>query len=86
MSQAVLLSRRIRLVPLAEEHLEFEVRLDSDPEVMRYPAVDTASRATMAAVGMVRVRTFHRDLDEPVPGSELGEVEYAITRAQWLAG
>ena len=186
MPQAVLQSRRIRLVPLAEEHLEFEVQLDSDPEVMRYltgrartraevevlhrrrlaaahrvpglgfwvgtvdgefvgwwllepperadrgplrgqaelgyrllrrhwrrglaaegarellrhgfedlgldrvhaetMAVNTASRATMAAVGMAYVRTFHGDLDEPLPGSGLGEVEYAITRAQWLAG
>ena len=27
---------RIRLVPLSDEHLEQEVELDSDPEVMRY--------------------------------------------------
>ena len=48
-------------------------------------AVNTASRATMAAIGMQYVRTFHMDWDEPLPGTDLGEVEYAITRPQWLA-
>jgi RimJ/RimL family protein N-acetyltransferase len=45
-------------------------------------AVNAASRAT---VGMRYVRTFHLDFEEPIPGAELGEVEYAITREQWLA-
>lgn len=186
MTQAALQTDRIRLVPLSEEHLEYEVELDSDPEVMRYlgsgrartreevealhpgrlavaqrapglgfwagfvdgafvgwwilepparpdqgpvegqaelgyrllcrrwrqglgsegarellrhgfadlglnrvfaetMAVNAASRATMSAIGMQHVRTFHRDFDEPLPGTELGEVEYAITREQWLA-
>ncbi|MEN3362536.1 MAG: hypothetical protein V7637_6518 [Mycobacteriales bacterium] len=49
-------------------------------------AVNTASRATMAAVGMRHVRTFHPDWgDDPIPGTDLGEVEYAITRPEWLA-
>jgi RimJ/RimL family protein N-acetyltransferase len=186
MSQATLRTRRIRLFPLSEEHLEYEVELDSDPEVMRYlegrartreevevvhrrriaagrrvpglgfwvgfvdvdfvgwwileppsrpdqgpvegqaelgyrllrrhwrrglasegarelirhgfedlgltrvfaetMAVNAASRATMAAVGMRHVRTFHPEFDDPLPGTELGEVEYAITRHEWLAG
>jgi RimJ/RimL family protein N-acetyltransferase len=47
-------------------------------------AVHEASRATMAAVGMRYVRMFDQSWDQPVPGSELGEVEYAITRKQWL--
>lgn len=184
--QATLRTERILLVPLADEHLEHEVELDSDPQVMRYlgngrprsrpqvqqqhrrrlaaadlvaglgfwvgfvagefvgwwvleppqrpdqgpvdgqaelgyrllrrrwrqglasegarelirhgfeelglrrifaetMAVNTASRATMAAVGLTYVRTFHLDWDEPIPGSGHGEVEYAITREQWLA-
>jgi len=184
MSQPMLDTGRIRLVPLADEHLEYEVELDSDPEVMRHlgdgrprtraeveavherrlatalrapglgywvglvdggfvgwwilgpperpdqgpvegqaelgyrvlrrhwrkglaseggrelirygfedlgltrifaetMAVNAASRATMAAVGMAYVRTFHLEFDEPLPGTELGEVEYAITRRQW---
>jgi RimJ/RimL family protein N-acetyltransferase len=46
-------------------------------------AVNVASRATMKSVGMEHVRTFHPNFDEPLPGSELGEVEYAISRQQW---
>lgn len=187
MSQAVLHTRRIRLVPLADEHLAHEIELDSDPEVMRYlgagrartreevehlhksriavaastpglgfwagfveadfvgwwilepperpdqgpvagqaelgyrllrrhwrkglasegarelirhgfedlgltrifaetMAVNQASRATMASIGMTHVRTFHLDFEEPLPGSELGEVEYAISLEEWRAG
>ncbi len=186
MRQATLQTVRIRLVPLSDEHLEYEVDLDSDLEVMRYlgngrarsreeverlhrrrlavagrvpglgfwagfvdgefvgwwifepperadqgrvegqaelgyrilrrqwrtglasegarelirhgfedlgltrifaetMTVNTASRATMTAVGMQYVRTFHLDWEGPIPGSELGEVEYAISRKQWLA-
>jgi RimJ/RimL family protein N-acetyltransferase len=186
MSQATLQTGRIRLVPLSDEHLEYEVELDSDPEVMRYlgsgqartraevealhplrlaeararpglgfwagfvegefvgwwclgaperedqgpaegqaelgyrlrrrwwrqglaregsrelvrhgfddlgldrifaetMAVNTGSRATMAAVGLAYVRTFHQESDVRVAGSELGEVEYAISREHWLA-
>src|SRR5947208_14946477 len=40
-------------------------------------AVNEASRATMAAVGLRYVRTFSADRDEPIPGAEHGEVEYA---------
>jgi RimJ/RimL family protein N-acetyltransferase len=47
-------------------------------------AVNAASRATMHSVGLRYVRTVHRDWDEPIPGSEQGEVEYAITRTEWL--
>ncbi|MEV0616562.1 GNAT family N-acetyltransferase [Nonomuraea sp. NPDC050404] len=185
MSQAMLRTGRIELVPLSDEHLEHQVELDADPEVMRYltgrartreevealhrerlaagrrraglgfwvgfvdgrfvgwwilepptradqgpvegqaelgyrllrrhwrrglasegarellrhgfedlrltrvfaetMAVNAASRATMATLGMEHVRTFHVDWDEPLPGADLGEVEYAITREQWLA-
>lgn len=49
-------------------------------------AVNQASRATMASIGMTHVRTFHLDFDEPLPGSELGEVEYAISLEDWRAG
>ncbi|WP_169950473.1 GNAT family N-acetyltransferase [Microbispora sp. H11081] len=185
MSQAILRTERVELVPLSDEHLEHEVELDADPEVMRYlagrartreevedlhrrrlavadrvpglgfwagfvdgrfvgwwilepptradqgqiegqaelgyrllrrywrqglasegarellrhgfedlgltrvfaetMAVNTASRATMTSIGMRYVRTFHQDWEEPLPGSDLGEVEYAITREQWAA-
>ncbi len=36
MAQAVLVTERLRLEPLADEHLTYEVELDADPEVMRY--------------------------------------------------
>ena len=48
--------------------------------------VNEASRATMASIGLRSVRPFVTDWDEPIPGAEHGEVEYAITREEWLGG
>lgn len=48
-------------------------------------AVNTRSRAVMARLGMRYVRTFHQHFDDPLPGTEHGEVEYAIDRTVWLA-
>jgi RimJ/RimL family protein N-acetyltransferase len=48
-------------------------------------AVNTASRATMSTLGMQHVRTFQRHFEEPLSGTELGDVEYAITYQQWLS-
>ena len=36
MCQATLRTGRLRLVPLSDEHPEYEVEFDADPEVMRY--------------------------------------------------
>jgi RimJ/RimL family protein N-acetyltransferase len=183
--QPTLHTERIALVPLAEEHLEHEVGLDADPEVLRYlfagarpraeveqahrrrlaaalpvpglgfwagfvdggfvgwwilqpthgpdqprlpgwaelgyrlhrhwwrrglasegsrellrhgfvdvgleqviaqtMAVNAGSRAVMESVGMRFVRAYAGEFDEPVAGSEHGEVEYAISREEWLA-
>jgi RimJ/RimL family protein N-acetyltransferase len=183
-TQAILRTERLTLVPLSDEHLELEIELDSDPEVMRYltgqgrtreqvlaahqmrlataeplpgfgfwvgfadgnfvgwwlleppgwteqkpvegqaelgyrllrrywrqgfasegcrellrhafedlslhrvfgltMTANTPSRATMAAIGMQHLRTFYVDDDGP-PGIELGEVEYEITRDEWVA-
>lgn len=185
MAQPTLHTARLRLVPLADEHLEFEIQLDSDPEVMRYitgracssgevtqahrrrlaaaaelpglgfwvgftdddfvgwwilrppngpdqptvageaelgyrvlsrywrrgyasegsrelirygfedvsldrifaqaMAVNVASRATMAAVGLTFTRAFvsGEPYDDLVPGADQGEVEYEITRTTW---
>ncbi|MEU4420449.1 GNAT family N-acetyltransferase [Actinoplanes sp. NPDC024001] len=182
MPQPILRTDRLLLVPLADEHLDLEVELDSDPEVLRYifgrsrsreevieshatrmdlgrkvdglgfwmafgagdefvglmmlppapgpepgvaelgyrlvrrfwrqglasevsrellrhafqtagqqrviaqtMAVNAGSRGVMAAVGMRHVRTFHPVFDDPLPGAEQGEVEYAITREEWAA-
>ncbi|CAN5892024.1 GNAT family N-acetyltransferase [soil metagenome] len=46
-------------------------------------AVNTGSRRVMEKAGLRYVRTFHLAWDDPLPGSEQGEVEYAITRADW---
>ena len=49
-------------------------------------AVNAGSRGVLASVGLSFVRTFHEVFDDPVPGTEQGEVEYAVTRAEWRAG
>ena len=46
-------------------------------------AVNLRSRAVMARCGMRHSRTFHQEWDDPLPGTEHGEVEYEITRAEW---
>ena len=46
-------------------------------------AVNVGSRAVMARAGLRYVRTFYLEFDDPIPGTELGEVEYAITRDVW---
>ena len=48
-------------------------------------AVNEPSRATLHSVGLRYVRTFQLDSTEPLPGGEHGEVEYEITREQWLS-
>lgn len=48
-------------------------------------AVNAASRATMAAVGLTFARAFisGEPYDDLVPGAEQGEVEYELTRTTW---
>jgi RimJ/RimL family protein N-acetyltransferase len=46
-------------------------------------AVNRASRRVMEKVGMRLVRTFRRPWPHPIGGAEHGEVEYALTRAEW---
>ena len=48
-------------------------------------AVNEGSRAVMAALGMAYVLTFHEEFDDPLPGTELGEVVHAITAAEWAS-
>jgi len=182
--QAVLHTTRIELIPLADHHFEFELELDSDPEVLRYLyprartyqeveeahqrrmaagrvvaglgfwvgfvagefvgwwilqpphgpdqprvsgeadlgyrllrrrwrqglagegsrellrhgfvdlgldrifaqtlSINEPSRAVMRSIGMTYVRGFPADSSEAVAGSDAGEVEYAITRDEWV--
>ena len=53
MPQQTMQTERIILVPLADEHLEWEVELDSDPEVMRYLSGRASTREEIEA-GHVR--------------------------------
>jgi len=48
-------------------------------------AVNTGSRAVLAAVGMRYVRTVHLGWDAPLEGVEHGEVVHELTREAWLA-
>jgi RimJ/RimL family protein N-acetyltransferase len=48
-------------------------------------AVNVGSRRVMEKAGLRYVRTFHQDWPERIPGDEHGDVEYALTRAEWLA-
>jgi RimJ/RimL family protein N-acetyltransferase len=48
-------------------------------------AVNLASRRLMQRLGMRHERTFFADYPEALPGSERGDVEYAITREAWRA-
>jgi RimJ/RimL family protein N-acetyltransferase len=47
-------------------------------------AVNTASRRLMEKAGMQLVRTFHQDWPDKIPGDEHGDVEYEITREEWM--
>jgi Acetyltransferase (GNAT) domain len=48
-------------------------------------AVNQRSRRVLERFGLRYVRTFHLEWPEPIEGTELGEVEYELTRAEWLA-
>ena len=45
--------------------------------------VNDGSRRVMEKCGLRHLRTFHVDWPDPLPGSEHGEVEYALTREEW---
>lgn len=46
-------------------------------------AVNVPSRGVMTALGMTYVRTYFPEFDDPLPGTDKGEVEYELTRADW---
>jgi hypothetical protein len=37
----------------------------------------------MESVGLRHIRTYFPSWDDPLPGTEQGEVEYAITHEEW---
>ena len=58
------------------------------PEVDRVVAttmaVNRRSRAVMERIGLRYERTWVEEFEDPLPGSELGEVQYVVTRTEWL--
>lgn len=47
--------------------------------------VNAGSRRVLEKAGLRLIRTFFEDWPEPIPGAEHGDVEYALTRAEWAA-
>ncbi|HYT52205.1 MAG TPA: GNAT family N-acetyltransferase [Gaiellaceae bacterium] len=45
--------------------------------------VHTASHRVMEKAGLRYVRTFHADWPDKIEGDEEGDLEYALTRAEW---
>jgi RimJ/RimL family protein N-acetyltransferase len=46
-------------------------------------AVNRGSRRVMEKAGLRLVRTFHQPWPDRIEGDEHGDVEYALTRAEW---
>lgn len=59
---------------------------DAERIVAETMAVHVASRRVMEKAGMRYVGTFRTTWPVHIPGDEAGDVEYAITRAEWEAG
>ncbi|MHA6785829.1 GNAT family N-acetyltransferase [Pseudonocardia saturnea] len=59
--------------------------LPIDKVVADTMTVNTGSRRVMEKLGMRHVATVHPHYDDPVPGTEHGDVLYEITRAEWTA-
>jgi RimJ/RimL family protein N-acetyltransferase len=110
MGQPTLQTDRLRLVPLADEHLHLEVELDSDPEVMRHitgraaspEEVEMAHRRRLAAaaevpglgfwvgfadegfVGCWTLQPPHGPDQPRVPGE--ADLGYRVQRRYWRRG
>lgn len=46
-------------------------------------SVNAGSRGVMTALGMSHVRTYFPVWDDPLPGTDQGEVEYELTQEDW---
>ena len=87
---------RLLLVPLADRHPEVLRCLSGRaPPGTRWPPFTPGGWPSgrnvpglgywmMTAAGLSYVRTYLPDWEDPLPGSEQGEVEYELTLADWL--
>lgn len=57
--------------------------LDAHRVTAQTMAVNQRSRRVMERCGMRHVRTFHVEWEDPLPGTEEGEVEYELTSKDW---
>lgn len=57
--------------------------LDLPRVVATTMAVNVGSRRVLAKAGLRHVDTFYHEWPNPIPGTEHGDVVYAITRAEW---
>jgi RimJ/RimL family protein N-acetyltransferase len=61
----------------------------SVPQVRRVAAstmaVNAGSRRVLAKLGMRHTRSWVGEWDDPLPGSEEGEVLYELSRDEWAA-
>ncbi len=57
--------------------------LGAERVVAQTMAVNVSSRRVLEKIGLRQVRTFRMEWPFPIEGSEHGDVEYAITRAEW---
>ena len=48
-------------------------------------AVNVGSRRVLEKIGLRHVRTWHGEWDDPLPGAEHGDVDYALALAPDLA-
>jgi RimJ/RimL family protein N-acetyltransferase len=46
-------------------------------------AVNTGSRRVMEKAGLRFVKSFHAEWPDVIEGSDEGDVEYALTKAEW---
>ena len=49
----------------------------------RWEAAWRVPRRVLERAGLRHVRTYHEHFENPIAGTEHGEVEYAITRSGW---
>ncbi|WP_174514798.1 GNAT family N-acetyltransferase [Streptacidiphilus anmyonensis] len=60
--------------------------LGAEQVVATTMTVNSASRRVLEKAGLTLVRTFFEEWPEYIEGAERGDVEYAVSRAEWAQG